>query len=260
MVLIGSARNNEFGGITGGAPGDQTGGEVSTQNWYLHNKGWVVIRPRDQAVAEKIAQCMEWACANDNIGYCQDHRLTCYNAAKSVQFDCRMIDSKVEVDCSELIRICVAYAGILVGDFNTAKEVTTLAATGVFEILRDGQHCNSSDYLKRGDILVTSSKGHTVVVLSNGAQVIAEQKAIGWYQDAIGWWYVYNTAGNYYKSGWQIIDHHWYLFGDDGYMLTGWQQWKGQWYYLNTEKGPGEGQCWHEAPGGNGALEAWYIA
>lgn len=39
MVRVGSARSNENGGINGGKPGDQKNGrEVSTQDWYLHNK------------------------------------------------------------------------------------------------------------------------------------------------------------------------------------------------------------------------------
>ena len=37
-VRIGSARINEKGTTTGGKAGDQTGGEVSIQNYYLHRK------------------------------------------------------------------------------------------------------------------------------------------------------------------------------------------------------------------------------
>ena len=40
-VKIGSARSS-YGNTS---PGDQNGGkEVSTENWYLHSKGWVVLR------------------------------------------------------------------------------------------------------------------------------------------------------------------------------------------------------------------------
>ena len=35
-VIVGSARLNENGKITGGIPGDQTGREVGTQAWYMH--------------------------------------------------------------------------------------------------------------------------------------------------------------------------------------------------------------------------------
>lgn len=170
-VRIGSARINEKGSINGGAAGDQTGGEVSTQAWYLHSKGWVVIRAKDAAVREKIARNMQAICDNDNIGYCQDHRSTLTAAAKPYGYDASKVTKKVEVDCSEGVRNCVLYAGINVGSFSTSGEVSTLRNTGAFDILEDDLYCKSSDYLLRGDILVTRTKGHTVVVLSNGSKV-----------------------------------------------------------------------------------------
>lgn len=170
-VKIGSARINEKGTTTGGKAGDQTGGEVSTQSWYLHSKGWVVIRPKSSADAEKIAKCMEKACANNKIGYCQTHRDDLRKI--SVQYDYRVdkVKVNVEVDCSALVRVCCLYAGIKVGDFTTGNEKSVLKATGKFTILTDSKYTKSSAYLKRGDILVTKTKGHTVVVLSNGSKV-----------------------------------------------------------------------------------------
>ncbi len=170
-VLIGSARINEKGSTNGGAAGDQTGGEVSTQAWYLHSKGWIVIRAKDPAVREMISRNMQAICDNDNIGYCQAHRGTLTTAAKPYGYDASKVAKKVEVDCSEAVRNCALYAGISVGSFNTASEVSVLRATGKFDILKDNLHCKSSDYLLRGDILVTKTKGHTVVVLSDGAKV-----------------------------------------------------------------------------------------
>ena len=57
-VLIGSARMDENGGYSGGKAGSQIAKEISTQNWYLHSKGWVLIRPKDSNAAEKIAKNM----------------------------------------------------------------------------------------------------------------------------------------------------------------------------------------------------------
>lgn len=167
-VKIGSARINEKGTVTGGKAGDQTGGEVSIQNWYLHNKGWVVMHPKDKAVAEKIAKCMEMACANDNIGYCQTHRDDLRKTSAKYNYSVDKVKVKVEVDCSALVRVCCLYAGINVGDFNTASEVSALKKTGKFDIVTDKSVCNGSDRLRRGDVLVTKTKGHTVVVLTNG--------------------------------------------------------------------------------------------
>ena len=58
-VLIGSARIDERGKASGGQAGDQTGKEVSTQNWYDHSKRWIVLRPKDGAKAQKIAKGMQ---------------------------------------------------------------------------------------------------------------------------------------------------------------------------------------------------------
>ena len=62
-------------------------------------------------------------------------------------------------------------------EFYTATEVEVLRSTGQFDILTDPKYCASSDYLMRGDILCTKVKGHTVVVLTNGAKVTSSQAA-----------------------------------------------------------------------------------
>ena len=95
-VKIGSARIDENGKAHGGAAGDQTGKEVSTQAWYLSSKGWRVFRAKNPGVAEKIAQAMEWACANHHIGYDQYQRNTLYNAAEVVGFDPGFIGSVLQ--------------------------------------------------------------------------------------------------------------------------------------------------------------------
>lgn len=170
-VRIGSARINEKGTTTGGKAGDQTGGEVSIQNYYLHRKGWYVARPKEPSVAEKIAQAMEAACNNNHIGYCQAHRDSLRKIAVKYNYNLNKVTVDVEVDCSALVRVCCLYAGISAGDFNTESELEVLRRTGAFEILKDDKHCKESTYLKRGDILVTRTKGHTVVVLDNGSGI-----------------------------------------------------------------------------------------
>ena len=172
-VKIGSARSS-YGNTT---PGDQNGGkEVSTENWYLHSKGWVVFRAKDPVVREKIAVAMERACANDDIGYDQSTRSTLYNNVKPFGFDPARTTKKVNTDCSALVRVCVNYAGIEVGDFITSTEAEKLMATGAFEKFTDDAHCKYSDRLLRGDILDTRTKGHTVVVLSDGEKAAEERQ------------------------------------------------------------------------------------
>lgn len=170
-VIIGSARHGEDGKISGGKAGDQTGEEVSRQDWYLHRKGWVCIRAKDADVREKIAQDMEWACDNPHIGYDQGQNYTLFDVAGTVGWNCSKVTKDCETDCARLVRVCVWYAGIRCQDFYTGDEVDALKATGQFDILTDIKYTTTSNNLLRGDILVTKSKGHTVVVLSNGKNI-----------------------------------------------------------------------------------------
>lgn len=55
-----------------------------------------------------------------------------------------------------------------------------------------------------------------------------------WEQDKKGWRYLYQDN---YLTSWAMINDSWYFFGMDGYMKTGWQEYKGSWYYLNTDNG-----------------------
>lgn len=168
-VLIGSARINEFGKLEGGKPGDQNKKEVATEPWYLHGKGWYILRAKSPIVRNKIAQDMRYACANDYIGYSYwDHCYTLYNEVKKYHWDCSKVAIPTETNCAKLVMICILYAGVKVGNFSTGDEVDAVMATGQFDLLKDDKYCKSSDYLLEGDILVTRTKGHTAVVLSNG--------------------------------------------------------------------------------------------
>lgn len=202
-VRIGSARINENGGINGGSKGDQTGNEVGFQDWYLHSKGWVVIRPKNKTHAEKIAKNMENACNNNKIGYCQDHRYDLLSYSKQYGYDASKVTTKCEVDCSALVRVCCKYAGIDVGDFATSDEVGTLKATGKFDILYEDKYCKTSNYLQRGDILVTKTKGHTVVVLSNGKYAVNNGKT---YEEANPKCYLPKTLPS--RGWWRNGDNH----------------------------------------------------
>lgn len=166
-VYIGSARIDERGKISGGAAGDQTGKEVSYQTWYLHSKGWVVLRAKDAEIRNKIAYAMKAACDNNNIGYDQSNRLGLYESVKNYGFDPAKCVVLTETDCSALVRVCVCYAsGKNIPNFNTSSELSVLKATGLFDVYTDDAHCKSSSNLLPGDILVTKTKGHTVAVIS----------------------------------------------------------------------------------------------
>ena len=185
-VIIGSARHDEHGNCySGGKAGDQTGQEVSTQNFYNHSKGWNVLRAKDNKVAEKLAEAMQIACGNKNIGYDQSER---YGIIK------HGINTKVktECDCSSLVRACIIYAsGRDVGDFNTYSERYAILKSGLFE---DVGSYKQGDTLYNGDILVTRTKGHTAIVVSgakkcktkyypkykgNSSSIVEALKAVG---------------------------------------------------------------------------------
>ena len=175
-VLIGSARIDEHGEAHGGQAGDQTGGEVALQNWYLHKLGWRVLRPKDGRKAEKIAWCMRAACENPHIGYDQWQRDTLYEAARQVNFNCALVDQNVETDCSALVRVCLAYAGIGTPNFRTWDEAKVLLDTGEFDELRGDSYTLRADRLRTGDVLVTRSHGHTAVVVRGCGDSNEEEK------------------------------------------------------------------------------------
>lgn len=104
-LMVGSARIDENGKISGGKPGDQTGNEVSTQPYYVHSKGWICMRPKNVAVANAIAEAMIQACKNNNIGYCQGHRITVIEQLRK-SGSLAKIPAKTEADCSSLVRAC----------------------------------------------------------------------------------------------------------------------------------------------------------
>lgn len=158
-IRLGSARIDENGNIHGGKAGDQTGREVMIEDYYRHSLGWVGLRAKDPGVREKIAYAMEAACANADIGYDQYQRNSLYVAASKVGFDPSRVKIKCETDCSALVRVCCAYAGIRVGDFNTTTQKKVLMETGKFEEF----HVVNKSSCIRGDILVTPRQGHTVV-------------------------------------------------------------------------------------------------
>lgn len=172
-VIIGSARQDENGKAYGGQAGNQSGREISTQNWYLHSKGWRVLRAKDTGVGQRLAIAMRAACENKNIGYNQWRRNTLYDAAAIWGFDIARVNTPVDTDCSALVRTCIAYAaGItnLPSSLRTGNMCSLILATGAFEELSGKEYTTKPDYLKAGDILCTKTSGHTVIVLTDGAK------------------------------------------------------------------------------------------
>ena len=184
-VIIGSARIDERGKASGGAAGDQkqTGrddykGEVSFQNFYVHSKGWYILRPKNAVHAEKIADMMILACNNKNLGYDQNQRLGVVSQGISSK-------DPTECDCSSLVRECIKEAtGKDPGNFTTQNEAAVLEKSGLFELKRNYV---IGATLYPGDVLVTKTKGHTAIVVSgairkasggSGAKTTEKEKSV----------------------------------------------------------------------------------
>lgn len=161
--IIGSARIDENGKAAGGAAGDgkqkstpDYTGEVSLQDFYVSSKGWYVLRPKDDAIANDMACLMKIACNNPYIGYDQNQRLDILKHGVYTQ-------TKTECDCSSLVRVIIIEAtGKDPGNFITSTEADKLEATGLFE---KRMKYTSGMKLYEGDVLITCSKGHTVIVV-----------------------------------------------------------------------------------------------
>lgn len=174
-LYIGHASIDENGKITGGNAGDQSGKEVCKRTYYMHSKGWYLLRPKSEEHANAIAAAMIRACNNNNIGYDQNNRLGVVTHGTSSTV-------KTECDCSSLVRQCVKEGtGIDAGNFTTANEKDKLFATGLFDVV---VAVTSSTVLYNGDILVTKTKGHTVIVVEGNPRK-TDNKILEWQKAAI---------------------------------------------------------------------------
>lgn len=173
-VVFGSARIDEHGKAKGGAAGDQTGGEVSTQAYYTSAKGWVGLRAKDARIATKLADAMRQACDNPHIGYDQNQRLGVITQLAKYG-SLKAISVNTECDCSSLVRACVIQAtGIDPGNFTTATERAILLATGLFEEVRIEKAANCL----LGDILTTKTRGHTGIIVEAPAPELLKLKSV----------------------------------------------------------------------------------
>lgn len=151
MIYVGSAKGTKYG--------------MKEEKLYDHKLGWYVLRAKDSTLALNIARNMRIACQNPHLWYSQ---------AKRLEINQRGVNATVKTagDCSSTVRACIQASGHNVPNFTTATEVTTLVGTGLFEKLN-----YDKNKLRNGDILVTKSKGHTVVV-TQGATIPLEKPLV----------------------------------------------------------------------------------
>jgi hypothetical protein len=185
-VTIGSARSDERGKITGGKAGDQRSGkEVSTQGWYKHGKGWRVFRCKIPEMRPIMADLMQQACDNNNIGYDQYQRTTLTKYLPDAGYIIRKVGNKCETDCSRLVIDIINCAlkqlgrSEVIPNGNTSTLPNLLLKSGLFEELKGSKYTKQSNFLMASDILNTKSKGHVVMCITNGdnaEEVIVPEK------------------------------------------------------------------------------------
>ena len=241
MIKIGQASRDERGRYSGGIAGDQDGKEVAIREWY--NRPWnKVLRPKNSAIAGRIAAAMEDACRNDNIGYDQYERTTLYDLCKRNGWNIKAVNKPCETDCSALVSVCVNAAGVKVsGDIYTGNEANALLRTGEFELLTAPKYLLSDEYLKRGDILLYEFH-HTAIALQDGKKAEKTKPAqveypLGWNVAKDGQWWYADTPHSHIAGRWAYIDGRWYVFNQKGYMIKGWFKQGPDWYYMNPADG-----------------------
>ena len=239
MIRIGQASRDERGKYSGGMAGDQDKKEVAIREWY--NRPWnKVLRPKNPAIAGRIAAAMEDACKNDNIGYDQYERTTLYDICKANGWNIKAVNRPCETDCSALVAVCVNVAGVrLSGSIYTGNEAAALLKTGEFELLEAPKYLITDEYLRRGDILLYEFH-HTAIALENGSRASNEvQKKpsfkLGWNKNHNGKWWYADSPYSYIAGRWALIDNRWYVFDMKGYMIVGWFKQGSEWYHLNVD-------------------------
>lgn len=172
-MIIGHASKNENGSYATGKKGDQTGQEVCMREWY--SRPWThILRANTPKMRNEIADAVEWAVVNDNIGYSQNDRNSLRNVSSKVGYKLCEVNEPCNCDCSSLVTVACLWAEIdpsrIITSGNCATTSTLrsqLIKTGHFSCMSDKLFLSSPDYLIRGDILLYEGH-HVAVALQNG--------------------------------------------------------------------------------------------
>lgn len=174
--MISNSGHDERGKYSGGAAGDQTGGEWARIKWY--SRPWnVVLRHPDPAVGGLIAQLAGEAADNNRIGYDQSERGMFWLRLKQAGFFPSAIRILCEADCSAGVAGIVKAAGYILGD-SRLQDVSPDAYTGNlksvlrsagFSALTDPKYLTSDQYLLPGDVLLYEGH-HTAINLDRGSK------------------------------------------------------------------------------------------
>lgn len=185
--MVSNCGKNEYGGVTGGLAGDQTGKEFWVISWYNFGQS-VVYRYPNKTVADLIGKIAEEAAENNNIGYDQSSRLSFYNQLKNFDWQPSKIIAPCNADCSSATAAIVIACGHqlqqsedknlrkigerfveFMNPMDTTWNIGEDLANCGFEALRETKYLIADDFLKCGDINLNDS-AHVNVVISDGAK------------------------------------------------------------------------------------------
>jgi len=174
-VKMAQATNGEGGKTRGCKAGDQSGSEVTIDNWG-YGKGasspyhWkYVFRAKDPMLAREIANNMKAAAANNHVGYDKNSpdRYSFYDEAKKVNWNIANITTDCETTCASAISVCLNAAGVEVPRLWYSEIVyDDIMETGLFDCFTTSDYTASSANLLPGDILCNPDKHTSMVVES----------------------------------------------------------------------------------------------
>lgn len=131
-------------------------------------------------------------------------------------------------------------------EIKDGKLIITIARTGVYTVQATRKSSGSSSGSHGG----SSNRGGRATVKAD--YKASTGKTGSWILDNKGWWFKYQD-GTWPKSQWLEFEwngvKNWYYFGADGYMVTGWYQDGGKWYYLHPKADGTRGYMytgWHQ--------------
>ena len=166
-------------GTANGKAGDQTKKEVRIGHWYYFGQN-IILRPKTQTMANKIASNAKAIAENNNIGYSQQggaNRLSLYKAWEKtgITKTPAHIKTKCNCDCSSMVAACIISAGGKISpECWTGNLRAACQKTGKFTILLESKYLKKDEYLRKGDIIL-NEKSHVIVALENGSKATVKK-------------------------------------------------------------------------------------
>lgn len=113
--------------------------------------------------------------------------------------------------------------------------VRAVASTTAMEAYAEKSEWVYSDslYVEADEVSDGTGQGKEEAEEKNNTPNISNPQQVGWIKSNNKWFFRY-PDGTYLRNSWGKIDGLWYLFDDNGEMLTGWHNRNNHYYYMNS--------------------------